>query len=398
MTHDIVKEIVSELLKSTQNADIGHHINQLLDELYAQNTGLLEDGKLPSPPVMPDLAETIEAQTRALQAVTADDAQTHHMEMAAMLRESLALFAVGPNERALKAFLQAVDGQVKSAQSKPFPIPDYTVSIQVCIDTLSKLEGLDDPTSVQASATRCLQEAIGVFAHGPNQEPIETLLDQFTGRMAWANTQLAMRADATEALQIPLDTLSNLDERDNPLEIMARVTHTLCQALSIVAKSPNEALVQTFLNKVDVIVKQATTLTPLLPDYTSCLQPHLEQLEALVHETDPDVLSRAGATLVGKVLSTFAQGPNEAAMQAVIDAIERIEKQKEMSRLWTPDKAALQPHIDALMALEELDDPEALTAAAAMALYDALAAMANDPNAGPLQSLLDTFDQVTGAQ
>ena len=225
------------------------------------------------------------------------------MEMAAILRQSLALFAVGPNERSLKAFLQAVDGQVKSAQSKPFPIPDHTESVQVYIDTLSKLEGLDDPTGVQTSAIRCLQEAAAVFAHGPNQEPIETLLDQFTDRMAWANTQLALRADDTDALQIPIDTLSNLDERDHPLEIMARVTHTLCQALSIVAKSPNEALVQTLLTKVDLIVKQAATLTPPLPDYTSCLQPHLEQLEALVHETDPDVLSRAGATLVGKVLS-----------------------------------------------------------------------------------------------
>ena len=77
VAHDIVKEMISELLKSTQNADIGQHINQLLDELYAQNTGSLEDGKLPTPPVMPDLAETIEAQTQALQGVTADDAQTH---------------------------------------------------------------------------------------------------------------------------------------------------------------------------------------------------------------------------------------------------------------------------------------------------------------------------------
>ena len=87
-------------------------------------------------------------------------------------------------------------------------------------------------------------------------------------------------------------------------------------------------------------------------------------------------------------------------MQAVIDAIERIEKQKEMSQMWSPgqDKDALQPHIDALRALEELDDPEALTAAAAITLYEALAQMATGSNADPIQSLLDTFDQVTGAK
>ena len=83
MAHDIIKEIINEFSKGSKNADLSEHINQLLDELYAQNTGAIEDGRLPTAPVMPDCTEQIDAQTQALQAIPADDARTNWTETAA---------------------------------------------------------------------------------------------------------------------------------------------------------------------------------------------------------------------------------------------------------------------------------------------------------------------------
>lgn len=42
-THQIIKEVIGELSSGTQNADLGDHFIELLDELYLQNAGELED-------------------------------------------------------------------------------------------------------------------------------------------------------------------------------------------------------------------------------------------------------------------------------------------------------------------------------------------------------------------
>ena len=40
--HQIVKEVIDELSKGTKNDDIGHHVIELLDNIYYQNTEGLE--------------------------------------------------------------------------------------------------------------------------------------------------------------------------------------------------------------------------------------------------------------------------------------------------------------------------------------------------------------------
>jgi len=59
--HEIIKEMIAELTSGTKNDDLGQHTIQLLDELYAVNTGAIENGRLPVPPVMPDCADQIHA-------------------------------------------------------------------------------------------------------------------------------------------------------------------------------------------------------------------------------------------------------------------------------------------------------------------------------------------------
>ena len=397
VAHDIIKEIINEALKSTKNADLGPHINQLLDELYAQNTGVLEDGHLPAPLLMPDLTEPIDAQTQAMQAMTSDEAQVHRTEVAALLRQTLSLFALGPNEVPMATFLHAFEDQMKRANALPPPIPDCSEQIQGLIDELSNLDGLEDPDHLRKSAVSCLRHALSVFAQGPNQTLIETFLDRFTDRMDEAHRLPAPVPDYTEQIQVQINALSNLSDIDSPLQMVESAIGPLCQALSVFAQGPNEQPIQTVLDKVHRAIEQVNTLPPPAPDYAPILQPHLDQLEALANETDPEVLSQTGATLLSRILSTFAHGPNEEPIQRVLDAVERIEKQKELTRLSSPGADSLQPHIDALMELEDLDDPDALTAAAAMTLYEVLAEMAQGPNAASIQALLDTFDKVTGA-
>jgi hypothetical protein len=53
-THRIIKEVIDELSKGSQNADLGQHVVELLDELYDQNMEVLEGSRMPAPPVMPD--------------------------------------------------------------------------------------------------------------------------------------------------------------------------------------------------------------------------------------------------------------------------------------------------------------------------------------------------------
>ena len=73
-THEIIKQMIDELSSGTKHADLGQHTTQLLDELYALNTGSIEDGRLPVPPAMPDWTEQIHAQTLRLQAIASEDA------------------------------------------------------------------------------------------------------------------------------------------------------------------------------------------------------------------------------------------------------------------------------------------------------------------------------------
>lgn len=254
--HEILKEMIDEWSKGAQNADLGQHTIQLLDELYAQNTGAIEDGRLPIPPMMPDCADQIQAQTQVLQAIASDLPQTRRTETATVLHHTLSLFAEGPNAAPIQAFLDTLKKRVKSENARPIPLPDYAKQIQAHTDALLNVDGIKEPLQMREAAVSTLSQALSVFAQGPNEETIQTLLA------------------AVEKLETRLD----LDT-----------------------------------------------------------QP-------------PDSLPQ------------------------------------------------LDSHIEALTALEGLDDPEALTAAASMTLYDVLAEMAKGPDKAPMRALLDAFDKVTGAQ
>ncbi|MDH3604438.1 MAG: hypothetical protein OEU26_32940, partial [Candidatus Tectomicrobia bacterium] len=311
-----------------QNADLGQHTTQLLDELYALNTGAIEDGRLPAPPVMPDCAEQIQAQTRALQAITSDDAQTRRTKTAAVLHHTLSL-----------------------------------------------------------------------FAQGPHAEPIEAFLETFNERIKWVNTLPTPMSDCAESIQLQIDTLSNLDGIDNAPQLLEALVNVLCHTLSVFAQGPNELPVQTLLGRVQQTTSRANTLTPPVPDYSTHLQSAIDLLEELVYPNDPESIGDAETTVLCRALSAFAQGPNEEPIQTLLAAVERLKKQKDigLGPVLPDETHSLQPHIEALTALEGLDDPEALTAAAAVTLYEALAEMAQGSHETPIRALLDTFDKVTGA-
>lgn len=326
-THEIIKEMIDELSKGSKNADLGQHTIQLLDELYAQNTGAIEDGRLPIPPMMPDCAEQIHAQTQVLKVIPSDPAETRRTETAAVLHHTLSLFAQGPNEEPIQVFLDTFTKRIKLANGRPTPLPDYTEQIQAYIDALSNLDGIEDPLQAREAAISTLSQTLSVFAQGPNEQPIETVLG----------------------------TVQQMIERANPLP-------------------------------------------PPEPDYALLLQPHIETVEALVNQEDPEATPDAGTTVLCLALSAFAHGPHEEPIQTLLAAVERLNKRPAIGTLPPTGAPQLGPHIEALTALEGLDDPEALTAAAAMALYEALAGMAQGPHEGSIRALLDTFDQVTGAQ
>jgi len=324
--HDLIKEIIDELSKGTKNADLGEHTIEILDELYAQNTGLLQDGRLPAPPVMPNCAEQIKAQTQALLAATADDEQTRRSRTAAVLHNTLSCFALGPNEAPIHEFLDTVHEQVKLANARPTPIPDRTEQLQGHIETLSALDSIEDPEQVRKSAVNILCHALLVFAQGPNEQPIQNLL-----------------------------------------------------------------------SKVKETMKRASTLTPPLPDYSARLQPHIDTLETLVLRNEPEALGEAEGNALRGILLTFAQGPNEEPMQTALAALDKLNMQKDIGTPCADDANQLQSHIEALMALDGLDDPDALTAAAAITLYEVLTDMAKGPHEASIRALLDVFDKVTGA-
>jgi hypothetical protein len=107
-------------------------------------------------------------------------------------------------------------------------------------------------------------------------------------------------------------------------------------------------------------------------------------------------MGNAGTTILCHALSAFAQGPNEEPIQMLLAAVARLNKQQESCMRLPADTDPFQPHIAALTALEDVDDPDALTAAAAIVLYQALAEMAQGPHEASIRALLDTFDRVTG--
>ena len=339
-THDLVKEFIDELSKGTKNSDLGEHTIQLLDDLYAQNTGAIEDGRLPAPPPLPDCSDEIYAKTQALQALASEDESARRSQTAAILRDTLSLFALGPNEAPLHAFLDAVDAQVKEANERPISITDYTEQLQRQTDDLPELDGVDDPDHVRESAVSMLTQTLSVFAHGPNEKPVKAVL-----------------------------------------------------------------------GKVKKTMKQASVMSPLTPDYAARLQPHVEALEALTHQDEPEAPGEAEVAAVRGMLLAFAEGPNEkpirtalAALEALdvrkaneLQAVEPEEEPEEVEPPFVLDPEQLKPHIEALAGLEGLDDPDVVTAAAAMALYEALADMAQGPQEASIRALLDVFDQVTGA-
>jgi hypothetical protein len=322
-THEIVKEIIDELSKGTKNADLGQHTIEVLEGLYALNTGAIEDGRLPAPPLMPDCTEQIHEQTEALQAIDADDDQTWRSETATVLRHMLSLFALGPNEAPIHAFLDALDKQVAQANARPMPVPDYVEQLLPHANALSQLADLDDPDLVRESAVNSLCRALSIFAQGPNEQPVQTLL-----------------------------------------------------------------------NKVREMMERAKTLKPALPDYADRLKPHIDALEALVYQNEPGRLGDVETNALRHILSTFADGPNEKPIQRVVAALEQLNEQKESGVMCSDDADQLQSHIAALRALDGLDDPDALTAAAAMALYEALADLAKGPHEASIRALLDAFDKV----
>lgn len=254
-THEIIKQVIDELSSGTQNADLGQHTTQLLDELYVLNTGAIEARRLLAPPVMPDCAEQIQLHT---------------------------------------------------------------------------------------------------------------------------------------------DALAHLDSIDNAQHLLEAVINTLCHTLSVFAQGPNEQPVQTLLDRVQQAVEQAHALTPPWPDIAPLLQPHIDALETLVLSDDPEAMGNAGTTILCRALSAFAQGPNEEPIQMLLAAVDRLNQQQESCMRLPADTDPFQLHIAALTALEDVDDPDALTAAAAIILYQALAEMAQGPHEASIRALLDTFDRVTG--
>lgn len=396
-TNEIIKEIIDELSKGTKNVDLGQHTTQLLDELYAQNIGAVEDGRLPAPPVMPDCAEQIHAQTRALQAIMSDDDQTRRTETAAVIHHTLSLFAQGPNAAPIEAFLSAFNERVKSANALPLPMPDCAEQIQFHTNALSHPNSTDDPTQARESVVRTLCDTLSVFAQGPNAAPIEAFLETFNDRIKRVNTLPPPMPDCAESIQLQTDTLSHLDGIDNVPQLLEALVNTLCHTLSVFAQGPNELPVQTFLGRVQQTTSRANTLTPPVPDYSTHLQSDLDRLEELVDPGDPESMGDAEITVLCHALSVFAQGPNEEPIQTLLATVEKLNKQKELCPRLPDDTQPLQSHIEALTALEGLDDPEALTAAAALTLYEALAGMAQGPHEAPIRALLDTFDKVTGA-
>jgi hypothetical protein len=324
--HDLIKEMIDELSKGTKNADLGQHTIEILDDLYAQNIGVIHDGRLPAPAMLPDCAEQIHRQTQALQAVTAEDEQTRRSEIAAVLHHTLAYFALGPNEAPMHEFLDTFNKQVKLANARPAPIPDRTEQLQCQIEALSELDGLEEPDQVVESAVNTLCHALLVFAQGPNEQPIKTLL-----------------------------------------------------------------------GKVKETMKRVSAIAPPVTDYSACLQPHIDTLDTLVHQPEQEGRDAAEATALRGILLTFAQGPNEEPIQTALAALEALHRQKEVSAQCAYAAEQLQPHIEALEALDGLDDPDALTAAAAITLYEALTDMAKGPQEASIRALLDVFDRVTGA-
>ena len=276
-------------------------------------------------------------------------------------------------------------------------MPDCTEAIQVDAEALSKLDGSDDPDQVREAAVTHLGRALSIFAQGPNEVPIKALVDRCHDRIKWANAQPVPVPDCTELIQGHTEALSHVNDCDHVNQMLESSVTTLCNALSVFAQGPNEQPVQLLLSTVEKLMERAKNLTPPMPDYAPLLQLHVDRLEALEHEANPKALDEAEIAVLCNVLMTFAQGPNEAPIQALLDAVERLNKQKDIDTPCSDGDDPLQPHIKALTALESLDDPDGLTAAAAITLYEALAEMASGPHEASIRALLDTFDQVTGA-
>ena len=251
--HRIIKEVIDELSKGTRNADLAHYIIELLDYYYDQNTGILENGRLPTPPVMPDYTEQLCPLLQTLKTLASDKGPISLSATVALLHSVLAVFANGPNAPLLQILLTTVEELIQRESTLPPPLPDNSEQLKSYIEALSTLGEQEEPEFIREKAVRVLCQALYVLAQGPNELPISKLLDRF-----------------------------------------------------------------------EVISQSSPPLTPAIPDYAEQIQPHIDTLIALDELDDPDAVTAAAAMTLYETLSGFAQGPNATPINALLDTFGRV--------------------------------------------------------------------------
>ncbi len=256
-THRIIKEVVDELSKGTKNADLGHHVIELLDDLYDQNTSLLEEGQFPTSSAVPDDTEPLCDHLQTLKTIASDDIHTRQADIDAVLHHVLSLFAHGPYAQSMQALLATLKEMSQRVPTLPLPILDYSDQLQPYIDALKVLGEKDDSDLACDEAARILCQALSIFAQGPNEPSILTMLSAFEAVAQPQSPLISSPPDDAEPLRLQMDRLMALENLDDPDAVTAAAAMVLYDVLGGLAHGPNAMPIRALLDTFDRVTGAA---------------------------------------------------------------------------------------------------------------------------------------------
>lgn len=256
-------------------------------------------------------------------------------------------------------------------------------------------------------AHQIVKEVIDELSTGTKNDDIGSHVIALLEHMDAQNAE-NLEAEGVAVLHVMPDYAGQIREQIQALkalpcnDVRARRTETASivrQTLSLFAQDANAEPIDAFLSVFDELTQEEQTLPPPLPDCSDQLRSHLDTLRSLEGSDDLEAADETAVAMLSEALALFAQGPNAEPIQTLLATVDALNMRAKPPAPSLPDHSAhIRKHIDTLASLDGLDDPDVVTAAAAIALYDTIAELGEGPNEAPIRALLAMFDKVTGAE
>ncbi len=277
-------------------------------------------------------------------------------------------------------------------------MPDYAGQIREQIQALKALP-CNNVRARHTETASIVRQTLSLFAQDANAEPMHAFLSVFDELTQEEQTLPPPLPDCSDQLRSHLDMLRSLEGSDDLEAADETAVAMLSEALALFAQGPNEVPIQDLLSAFEAFHQRVKTLPPPMPDYSAQLQSSIDALADLPHDDEHDAPWYTATNTLYHALATFAQGPNAEPIQTLLATVDALNMRAKPPAPSLPDHSAhIRKHIDTLASLDGLDDPDVVTAAAAIALYDTIAEFGEGPNEAPIRALLAMFDKVTGAE